>query len=339
MTNSSLSSALKGIFVLSFAVLAGCGENDGSANYQYGCAAFEAGNLAGASAEFRECLSHAPANVDALLMLTRTALRLGEVDQAVEAVTQAETLAGGDPDVIELVGQVAFQAEDFDRSRAAFAKLAANTSFGASVQSRGYAGLGVLDYARIKQETLDETAARARTELLTAIRLDARNAAAHYHLGRLYADIFHYSAIAKSELELFVYLAPKDDPRTIRVRDNLIPEIQEGITAELPAGSQDYAAVVNQAKRAATAKEALKYYKIASQIRPSDCATLIALGDTAIKVGSPAVAEQAYSRAVAARPKDATALARLVSTLRKNGKSRVADIYQRYSEALPARKR
>lgn len=367
--------------LLAACLLAGCGgDDDGSVAYRDGCAAFEAGDLVRAETCFKDSLSRAPANVDAWLMQARTALRMGEVDRAVEAVTQAESLAGNDPDVLELVGQVAFQGNHFDEARRAFSRLAANAAFGASVQSRGYAGLGVVDYACIKNDTLDETAARARTELLTAIRLDARNAAAHYHLGRLYADVFQYLEIAQSELTLFAYLAPKDDPRTVRVKDKMLPELQSSITAALQrhpgAGRRNpsactaalakgdaalakgqkkkaklhyneahvadvlsYPAAIGLAKCAETTKEALKYYKLASEIRPSSAATLIALGDVALKANSPAVAEQAYSRALAASPKDATALARLVSTLRKNGKGRVADVYQRYGAALPTRKR
>ncbi|MGN0855369.1 MAG: tetratricopeptide repeat protein [Kiritimatiellia bacterium] len=366
--------------LLAACLLTGCGDDDGSAAYRDGRAAFAAGDFARAEACFADCLRRAPAHVDALLMQTRTALRLGEVARAAEAVTRAETLAGDDSDVIELVGQVAFQGNDFVAARKAFARLAGNAAFEASVRSRGHAGLGVVDYACIKNETLDETAARARTAFLTAIRLDARNAAAHYHLGRLYADVFHYLEIAQLELTHFVYLAPKDDPRTIRVRDKLLPGLQSAITAALQrhpgAGRRNpsactvalakgdaafakgqkkkaklhygeahaadvlsYPAAIGLAKCADTAKEALTYYKLASEIRPSSAVTLTALGDAALKVGSPAVAEEAYSRALAASPKDATALARLVSTLRKNGKGRVADVYRRYGAELSPGKR
>lgn len=390
MTNSSPSSVRKGVAsrllrcapcaaFLGLALVAGCGTNDGSSDYRKGCAAFEAGTLAEAETAFAACLTHAPANVDALLMLARTEVRLGEMVKAGEAIARAETLAGGDPDVLELSAQIAFQAKDCGKARTAYAKLAANAAFGPVVQSRGYAGLGVIDYSLISQETLEETAARARTEFLTAIRLDARNAAAHYHLGRLYADVFNYPEIAQSELALFAYLAPKDDPRRIRVEKNLLPRLKEDIAAALMshpgAGRRNaaacsaalvkgdaalakgqpktaklhyseayaadvlsYPAAIGMARCAETQKEAIKYYKIASEIRPSSGTTLIALGDAAVKGGSPAVAEQAYSRAVAASPKDQVALARLVALLRKNGKTRVADVYQRYAAALPARK-
>lgn len=380
MTNSSLSSALKSAAVLAFAALAGCGANDGSDDYREGYASFVAGEMAAAEESFTDCLKHAPQNVDALLMLTRTELRLGEIPKARAAVAKAEELAGGDPDVLELSAQVAYQEKDFKKARELYSRLAANAEFGTGVQSRGYAGLGVLDYAGMTAGTHEESAARARTAFLTAIRLDFRNASAHYHLGRLYYDIFHYSTVAKAEFELFVGLAPQDEERTKRVKGKLIPEAQARIEADRlqrpGAGKRDSAACAAALDKGAAAKakgqikdarqhyatalaadplsapaalglaacaesarEALKYYKIACELSPSMRQALVALGDCAVKAGSPAVAEEAYSRAAAVAPKDAAVLRQYVAALRKNGKVRVADVYQRYLDTLPVKKR
>lgn len=396
MTNSSPSSARKGLpvrasrlvsfaAVLSLLLAAGCGENDGSADYRDGCGAFAAGDLAKAARGFRACLEVAPSNVDALLMLARTEMQLGEFTRAHEAVAKAEALAGADPDVLELAGQVAYHLQDFDKARAAFSVLVKNAAFDDRIRSRGYAGLGVVDYAGIRPEGMDEAAARARTAFLTAIRLDNRNAAAHYNLGRLYSDFLHYPDVARDEFALFTRLAPASDPRVVHVRDNLMPELKarldEAIRSQRGRKPQNLAASSTALQKAGAAmakgqyktakslyaeafaadvlshpaamgvavcaekegtragfEEAKRYYQIASELRPSDAKALMALGDVAVKVGSPAVAEKAYSRAVAAAvgADKMTALRRLEAALRKNGKARVAEVYRRYADDLAA---
>ncbi len=400
MTNFSLSSAHRGAFprarrrlaasalLVSLALAAGCGKNDGSADYRDGLAAFAAGDLAKAACGFRACLEAAPSNVDALLMLARTEMQVGEFTRAREAVAQAEALAGADPDVLELAGQVAYHLQDFDKARAAFSVLAKNAAFDDTLRSRGYAGLGVIDYASIRPESMDEAAARARTAFLMAIRLDNRNAAAHYNLGRLYSDFLHYPAVARDEFALFTHLAPSDDPRVVHVRDNLMPELKarldEAIQSRRGSKPQNLRAASEALQKAGAAmakkqyktakahyaaalaadalshpaamglaacaekegtraglEEARRNYQLASELRPSDAKALMALGDVAVKVGSPAVAEKAYSRAVAAAvgADKMTALRRLEATLRKNGKARVADVYRRYADDLAAARR
>ena len=400
MTSSSPSSARRGavaracralvpaVLLLGLAGATGCGKDDGSSDYRDGLAAFASGDLAKAERGFRGCLEAAPSNVDALLMLARTEMQLGEFTRAHEAVSKAEALAGADPDVLELAGQVAYHLQDFDKARAAFSVLVKNAAFDDAVRSRGYAGLGVVEYAGIRPEGMDEAAARARTAFLMAIRLDNRNAAAHYNLGRLYSDFLHYPAVARDEFALFTHLAPSDDPRVVHVRDNLMPELKarldEAIQGRRGGKPQNMRAAADALQKAGAAmakgqyktakalyaqalaadalshpaamglaacaekegtraglEEARRNYQLASELRPSDAKALMALGDVAVRVGSPAVAEKAYSRAVAAAvgADKMTALRRLEATLRKNGKTRVADVYQRYADDLAAARR
>ena len=232
---------------------------------------------------------------------------------------------------------------------------------------------------------MDEAAARARTAFLMAIRLDNRNAAAHYNLGRLYSDFLHYPDVARDEFALFTRLAPASDPRVVHVRDNLMPELKarldEAIQGRRGGKPQNMRAAADALQKAGAAmakgqyktakalyaealaadalshpaamgvaacaekegtraglEEAKRHYQIASELRPSDAKALMALGDTAVKVGSPAVAEKAYSRAVAAAvgADKMTALRRLEAALRKNGKVRVAEVYRRYADDLAA---
>lgn len=85
--------------------------------------------------------------------------------------------------------------------------------------------------------------------------------------------------------------------------------------------------------------EALKYYKIASQLRPSSRETLMLVGDLAAKLGKHTTAVEAYSRAVTARPGDITAIDGLIRSLGKCGRSATAAVYQKYRNGLPSSRR
>ena len=66
--------------------------------------------------------------------------------------------------------------------------------------------------------------------------------------------------------------------------------------------------------------------------------TMIAAGDLAMKLGKWASAATHYSRAMAAKPTDLTAIDGLIRALQKCGNRKSAAIYQRYRDAIPVRK-
>ncbi len=86
-------------------------------------------------------------------------------------------------------------------------------------------------------------------------------------------------------------------------------------------------------------KEALGYYKIAAELRPGSRDTLMKVGDLAMKVSNGVTAAEAYSRAVAARPNDVSAIDGLIRALRKSGDAKSAAVYQKYRDGLPKRTR
>ncbi len=86
-------------------------------------------------------------------------------------------------------------------------------------------------------------------------------------------------------------------------------------------------------------REALKAYRTAAQLRPSLYDILMKVGDLAAKTGSPATAAEAYSRAVAARPLDISAIDGLIRALQKGGDAKRAAVYQAYRDSLPKRKK
>lgn len=386
MTSSSHSFAPESAIAAALlaAVLAGCGPKDGAADYQTGLAAYSARDLRHAVESFDRSLRLTPGSADTWMMLARARMELGEIDQAAEAAAKAAELAPGDADVVELSGQIAYHSKDLARARESYAALARMS--GAQVRSRGWCGLAVIEMAGIagSDATAELGAARARVALLSAVRLDGRNAAARYHLGRLYRDAFGYNEAALDQFELFTRLETKDAERVKSVQRRFIPELRDAIarSAAQKAGadrrnSAASAAALKKAEEAwarqtyKTAKlryaeayaadvlsypaalgiarccektdsspagqaEALKYYKIAAQLRPSSHAALMSAGGLAAKLGRHAAAVEAYSRAVAVKPADITAVDGLIRALRKCEKPRAAAVYQEYRTSLSA---
>ena len=228
MTNSSLSFALKGAAAALFAaILTGCGPNDGSKEYAEAVTAYGMHDLKTARRQFERALLFSPTNVDALVYLCRTQLDLGEIPAAHETVRKAVALAGGDEDVVQLLAHVAWHEKDYATAWQTFASLATNTQTTARIRSQGYSGRGIIEM------TKGENVA-ARLSFLRALREDRRNAAAWYHLGRLYRDVdeFGYTAAAMEQFEFFLSLADKNDERVRTVREKVIPELRERLAAE-----------------------------------------------------------------------------------------------------------
>ena len=367
--------------------LAGCSEPDPAAAYAAGAAAYDVRDLRKAEKAFESCTELQPSNVDAWMMLARIHLELGDIKAARAAHGHAAELAGGDADVLELGGQLCYHDKDFKAARTAYEAMVADKKYGDAVRSRGYCGLAVIDMAELGRSTPAEGADRARVELMQAILLDGRNAAARYHLGRLYRDVFGYNESALDQFLLYVRLDTQSSERVKAVDRKVIPGLRDQIaqsaaqlsgadrrdsaasaaalkkaeeawkkqsfkTAKLRYGDAfaadvlSYPAAMGLAKSwektdpsPAGLREALKYYTAAAKLRPSSRDTLMICGDLAVRIGNHTSAKEAYSRVVAARPTDISAIDGLIRALQRCGSPKSAAIYQKYRDGLPARTR
>ena len=277
MTNSSRSSAASrfagagAVFALALCAVSGCGPSDGRQEYAEAGQAYETRNLVKAENLFAESARLDPSNVDALVMLVRARLDLGDLAGAKEAIARAAELAGDDRDVIELGAQVASHAKDYEGARALYLRLA-DAKNDPKVRSQALAGLGVVDMAlndaQLRSGSRPWMADRARVEFLQAITLNPGNAAARYHLGILYRDAFGYIDAALEQLQFYVKLATEADPRMQTVQRSVIPDLKDAIGATLAnrpgAASRDSAASAAAIKKA---EEAWKKgtYKTARQ--------------------------------------------------------------------------
>ena len=258
------------------AVLAGCGPDDGSAEFEAGKAAFEVRDYKKAERLFAKCAELAPGNVDAFVYLARAELALGNLQNASKWIAAAENLAPEAPDVRLLSAQIAWHVKDFAKATALFSGIAGDTALPAALRAEGWTGCGLVDMAM-------ENAHLARVCFLSALRFDSTNAPALYHLGLVYRDKpFGYFEAARDCFSKFVWLAgqtPQSDQSIERVQTtqrSIIPELQDSIT------------------RAAAERPG------ASSRNSATCADAISKAEAAKKKGAHKAARQAYQEALAA---------------------------------------
>lgn len=253
MTSSSRSSAPRRVaFALALsAVAVGCGPKDGLKELDEGRAAYDVRNFEKAAKLLEKSLERAPDRVDALLLLARTRLDLGELAAAQKLVARASELSD-DVDVRMFAAQVAWHAKDFDAAARGFQELADNARLDPALRAKAWAGLGVVEMAR-------ENSHLARLAFLRALRLNFKDAAARYHLGLLYRDAFSYCEAALEQFQVFVRLEADATPRVQKVQRSFIPALQKQIAAEAAArpgaARRDSAAAAAALARAAAAEK------------------------------------------------------------------------------------
>lgn len=266
--NSSLSSVLKRALATAvFAAIAGCGGEDASKNLRAGEEALAAGDTEKAIRKFEASVAIAPANVDAWVMLAGAQLKFGDVANASKSISCALDLAPNDADVIELAAQVAFYEKHYDQAEALYSKLAAGDRERA-LRSRALSGIGVVNMARIAEagNLASVFRDRARTALLSAIRLDMKNSVARYHLGLIYRDL-GYNEIARDNFSLFTgieRMRKRDgDERVAMVATTILPDLNERINEEKShskgADNRNSSAAADALKKARAAWDNGKY--------------------------------------------------------------------------------
>lgn len=249
------------LLAASLAVLSGCGNSDGEREFALAKQALSVKNLDRAAELFMRAAELNSRNIDALVMLARIRLDLGEITAAEDAVARASALAPDDLDIAELSAQIDWHSKRYKEARDKYEKLAGNVAVDAKVRAQALAALGLIDIALSDIQPQDEWLRdRARTEFLMALALDKKCAPAYYHLGLLYrSEPFPYKEAALTQYEFFKSVGPQADPRYDRVLRVVIPELKEEINrarAERPgATNRDSTAAAESIRKAQLAEK------------------------------------------------------------------------------------
>ncbi len=198
------------------ALVAGCGDDGASA-----------------SSKAEESSLMEQGDLDSVIKRGVAAIADGDVAAASAA---ADAAIGCDPESAEarlLAGQAAYLEEVYDRARAEFAAVANEASLPAAVRSKGYAGLGLVEYRQNNKDV-------ARILFLHAHRLDSKNESAYYHLGLIYRDTYHFNEAALEQFRMFARLSKPGEPITENVVRKVVPELRnliQNIAAQRPGVS------------------------------------------------------------------------------------------------------
>lgn len=216
---------------------AGCAGDDPAREAALARAAFDAGDWNRAEVHFSKQLELAPGNADAAILLAQSRFNLGRLDDARKALSQISPQYTGDADARLLSANISFFEKEYDAARSLFLEIANDQSLDAKTRAEGFAGAGATDCflaCTAKEDPDGSLRARARTELLTAMRLDRRNPSAHYHLAILYRDSYRYIEAAKDEFGFFTQLAAQGaaGKRVQDVQHRSIPALKNEIAAK-----------------------------------------------------------------------------------------------------------
>ena len=363
------------IFALSMlSVLAGCvPEDDGSADFEKGVAAFEARDLRAAATSFGAAANKNATNLAARVKLALVNIQLGEIPAAKAAVESALALAPSSAEVKLIDGQVAYLAKDYVRAKKDFDDVAASKQLEPSIRSQALSSRAVLEIAESNFDC-------ARLTLWRAVRLDRKNAAAWYHLGYLSRDTYRFEDAALEQFEMAGRLM-KDPKRARAIAREVIPTLRNSIRskfASVPGAAQrnpgaaaelvsqaeamlkkdpkkaralfaeayakdplSYAAAWNHAKLSIVAAKtdadtmkALDAFQNAIDQRPNSQDTYRTAAQAALNRGKPMCASKFLSQALAHDPENKRTLEMYVQTLRRLGKQKEAKLYDSYLKEL-----
>lgn len=371
------------------AMAAGCGkapdgdvaaDDSGGANFARGEAALANNDLATASVEFAAAAQKCETNFEARINLAIIGLRLGNVDGAAKAAAEARTLRPDSAEALLVDGQSAYLKQDYPRAIADFNVVAKTSALPAEMRSDALSSRAVVEIA---MEDYDA----ARITLFTALRLNPKNPAAHYHLGYVYRDKYHFDAAALDRFTAAAGQMDAGDERTQKLRREVIPALlgklqretasrpgakdrKPADAAKLVAEGNDLRAkkrITNAVKKYEAAMKAdpfsseaaLKYadllsqnlpkgaterkkaaekilgaYRVAIDERPGNQTAYLKAAQLAYNCEMWSTAAMFMDRALAYSHENVKALDLLISSLRKAGKKKQAEMWNAYRQSL-----
>ena len=255
--------------------------------------------------------------------------RLGRMEEAAQAFEASLNLEPGDGETLTYLGFACLGLQKWGEAREAFRKaaLAADDPTD-SLLAMGLAEIG------------DNRPDIARLRFLEAQRNRPDEPATYFNLGRLYQNGMHMLDVACDNYEVFLRMAPANDPRRPVAAEaiELLKAAGVGGSAAIPPDSvqRDVALAEREFKAAEEARkhgktrEACNGYSRALRADPIFFDAAMRLGYSYLGLNDPASAAMAFQQAVNIRPNDNEALYLLAYALYNKGD------YELASETLDA---
>ena len=132
------------LVALSLAVMAGCGPDDGTADYEKGEVAYASRDLQAAVLCFSAAAAKNPTNFKARVKLALANMDLGEIAAAKAAVGSAIAIDPASAEARLLDGNIAYLAKDYAGAKSAFADVSAARQLPGEIRSKAMVSQAVL---------------------------------------------------------------------------------------------------------------------------------------------------------------------------------------------------
>ena len=209
------------------ALIAGCGKNDGTSEFEKGEYAYSVRDYGAAAMFYREAAAKNPTNFTARLRLAISLMNRGDLTGAKAAVDSARALKQDSAEAVFIDGQLAYLTKDYKRAKDAFDAISGTKSLPLSIRSQALSARAVMEIAAGAFD-------RARVSLWRAMRMDRRNAAAWYHMGHLSRDTYRFNDAAIAQFGMASRLM-KDPVRAKEITRDVIPALHESLRSKMAA--------------------------------------------------------------------------------------------------------
>jgi tetratricopeptide (TPR) repeat protein len=321
------------VVVLSL-LLAGCAKDDGAKDFESANIAVKEGRLEDAAEMFQSAAAKNPTNFTARLSLALVNLSLGEIDKADAAISSALAL---DPDSAEaflVEGQIAYERKEYPRSLSNFAAISSEPSLPKNLRANALASRGVVNYVMSSFEP-------SRVDVLKAIALDPRNAAAWYQLGVLSRDSRYFEA-SLIQFNMASRCLPKGDSRIDRIEKKILPDLRKRMESDAKAligkvsktPLEDANKIASSAKKASDVDKAISAYRVAMSAKPFSQKVYNDAVAFAKSKGRWAIVVEFLQRSIMHQPGDKRTVIAMIEVLPKVGRRKEVAMWKEYLSTL-----
>ena len=217
------------ILLATLLMTTGCSEWISKRALERGLAAMHQGDYATAAKQLEKASHHIVDNASLYYNLGTAYYGLGQIDNALKAFQTALELTPNDREVMQFIGKIHLQRQEWDLAGAMFEK----------------AGLGQPPDAHLLAYLAEAANGAGRTDaariyLIRALNADRTFAAAYYDLGAMYAEKYMLPAEAVDCYEVFVHMADQKDPHVEKAKAGIVrlQQVLSRLPQPLPPGAK-----------------------------------------------------------------------------------------------------